>query len=137
MTRATAPPILAQLHSSHSVSEQVAVLRLLKNDLIGHDQRKEAYVAGGILPALAQVLAVCWPGKAAAAGSNGAASGQSGFLQSSEETEACQQAILIVGSLAQGIHNPRLVCGPRTNLFDQVAHHSSHRSSPAMSFLGF
>lgn len=137
MTRAAAPPILAQLHSSDSVSEQVAVLRLLKNDLIGHDQRKEAYVLGGILPALSQVLGACWPGKAAAAESNGAALGQSGFFQSPEETEACLQAILIVGSLAQGIYNPRLACWPRTNSCEQVVQHSWPRSSLAISFLDF
>lgn len=109
MTRAAAPPILVQLHSSDSVSEQVAVLRLLKNDLIGHDQRKEAYVAGGILPVLTQVLTACWPGKAAAAQSNGSALGQSGFFQSPDETQTCLQAILIVGSLAQGMSNTTLI----------------------------
>ncbi|KAJ5216386.1 uncharacterized protein N7498_002793 [Penicillium cinerascens] len=102
MTRAAAPPILLQLRSSESVSEQVVSLRTLKNELIGHDQRKEAYVAGGIIPALAQVLALRRPGKAAAAESNGSAISQARSYQSSEESEACLQAILIVGSLAQG-----------------------------------
>ena len=103
MTRAAAPPILLQLRSSESVSEQVISLRTLKNELIGHDQRKEAYVAGGIIPALAQVLALRRPGKAAAAESNGSAISQARSYQSSDESEACLQAILIVGSLAQGI----------------------------------
>lgn len=111
MTRAAAaaPPILVQLRSSGSVSAQVASLRALKNDLIGHDQRKEAYVAGGIIPALAQVLAVCRPGKAAATGSNGSTLGQAGSYHSPEETEACLQAILIVGSLTQGTCTARMV----------------------------
>lgn len=116
MTRAAAaaPPILVQLRSSDSISAQVAFLRALKNDLIGHDQRKEAYIAGGILPALAQVLAVCRPGKAAAAGSNGSTLGQAGSYQSPEETEACLQAILIVGSLTQGTCTASLVYWLRT-----------------------
>lgn len=109
MTRAAAPPILVQLNSSDSVSAQVAFLRTLKNDLIGHDQRKEAYVAGGVIPALAQLLAVCRPGKAAAAESNGTPSGQIGPLPSPEETEVCLQTILIAGSLAQGIYIAQVV----------------------------
>jgi hypothetical protein len=107
MTRAAAPPILLQLQSSESVSEQVASLRTLKNELIGHDQRKEAYVTGGIIPALAQVLALRWPGKAAAAEPNGSASSQARSYRTSDESEACLQAILIVGSLAQGIFSSK------------------------------
>lgn len=102
MTRVAAPPILVQLNSSDSVSAQVASLRTLKNELIGHDQRKEAYVAGGVIPALAQLLAVYRPGKAAAAESNGTALGETGPFQCQEEPELCLQTILIVGSLAQG-----------------------------------
>lgn len=68
-------------------------LRTLKNELIGHDQRKEAYVGAGIIPALARVLASSRPtGKAATAE----------FDQNSEDAQACLQAILIVGSLIQG-----------------------------------
>lgn len=102
------PPILSQLQSSDSVAGQVAALRALKNDLIGHDQRKEAYVTGGIFPVLAQVLALRRPGKAAAAESNRSPLGQARSYQSPEETQAseetaCLQAILIAGSLAQGM----------------------------------
>jgi hypothetical protein len=50
MTRAAAPPILEQLQSAESASAQITVLRALKNELIGHDQRKEALVAEGIIP---------------------------------------------------------------------------------------
>ncbi|KAJ5136899.1 hypothetical protein N7448_005453 [Penicillium atrosanguineum] len=102
-----ATPILSQLQSLESISEQVASLRALKNELIGHDQRKEAYVTGGIFPILAQVLALRRPGKAAAAESNRSSLSQAtsnqgpGETQMSDET-ACLQAILIAGSLAQG-----------------------------------
>ena len=102
MTRAAVPSTLLQLQSPDSVSSQVASLRNLKNELIGHDQRKEAYVAAGIIPALAQVLISRWPGKSTSAESNGSSLSQARSYQNSEESEACLQAILIAGSLAQG-----------------------------------
>jgi hypothetical protein len=99
MTRAAAPPILLQLHCAESVSSQIIALRTLKNELIGHDQRKESYIADGIIPALAQVLTTGWPGAAE-------------YIELSiqdratlaENYEACLQATLIVGSLVQGAH---------------------------------
>lgn len=99
MTRAAAPPILLQLYSAESVSSQIKALRTLKNELIGHDQRKEAYIADGIIPALAQVLTSNWPGTLEP---------EELSLQDrasrKEESDACLQATLIVGSLAQGGH---------------------------------
>ncbi|KAJ5928088.1 hypothetical protein N7466_007044 [Penicillium verhagenii] len=105
MTRATAPPILLQLQSPDSISSQIASLRVLKNELIGHDQRKEVYVAAGIIPTLASVLGSRWPGKSSEAESNRSLTQAASPYQvsdSSEGSEACLQAILIVGSLAQG-----------------------------------
>lgn len=102
MTRAAAPPILLQLQSSESASSQVALLRTLKNELIGHDQRKETYVAAGIIPVLGQLLSTRRPGRVTGAESNGAALNQAPLYQNSDESEACLQAILIAGSLAQG-----------------------------------
>jgi hypothetical protein len=105
MTRAAAPPILLQLHSAESVSSQIIALRTLKNELIGHDQRKETYIAEGIIPALAQVLASRWPEPAEL----GEMPLQDRAAQKAEDYEACLQATLIVGSLAQGRHpNPRV-----------------------------
>jgi len=103
MTRAAAPPILLQLSSTESVSSQVAALRTLKNELIGHDQRKEAYVTEGLLNALTQVLTSCRPRRLdTEEQSNGSALNPHDY-RSSHEYEACLQAILIVGSVAQGI----------------------------------
>lgn len=100
MTRAAAPPILLQIRSPESISSQLVALRTLKNEVIGHDQRKETFVAGGVIPVLSQVLAAHRPGKA---DPNGSTLGHSRPYHPSEEAEACLQAILIVGSLAQGI----------------------------------
>lgn len=102
MTRA-APPILLQLQNPDSISSQVACLRALKNELIGHDQRKETYVAAGIISALARVLESRWPGKPTTSESHGSTPRQvTASFQTSDDLDACLQAILIVGSLAQG-----------------------------------
>lgn len=105
MTRAT-PPTLQDLQQPTSLSSLVASLRALKNEIIGHDQRKEAWVGWGIIPVLSQVLAARRPpnGKRAAAEaeSNGVEQRQDSLGPRSEEDEAALQAIILVGSLAQG-----------------------------------
>lgn len=97
MTRASAPPNLLQLQKPDTASARVASLRSLKNELIGHDQRKEHYVVAGIIPLLAKQLNLDPAGSSA--GETGAQ-----FHQSSEELEVYLQTILIVGSLAQGMY---------------------------------
>lgn len=106
MTRAAVPPILLQLQTPDSISSQITSLRALKNEVIGHDQRKEIYVAAGIVPTLASVLGSRWPGNQSAIESNSSvtqATRAYQFPAESEESEACLQAILIIGSLVQGI----------------------------------
>lgn len=107
MTRAATPPTLLQIQSPDSIETQIASLRALKNELIGHDQRKETYVAAGIIPVLAQVLASQWPGKPSTAESLRAVPNRAlGSDELAEDLEACLQAILIVASLAQGMYCP-------------------------------
>lgn len=103
MTRAAAPPTLLQLQTAESASTQLTALRSLKNELIGHDQRKEACVVAGIIPTLAQILRSRRPGKAASTEPNRSVLNHSGPYVGSEGSEAGLQAILIVGSLAQGM----------------------------------
>lgn len=100
MTRESMPAILLQLQSAESISSQVTTLRKLKNETIGHDQRKETWVRWGLVPILAQVLA-SWRGRNVATSElNGAANSK----PRSDEDEPCLQAIIIVGSLAQGMN---------------------------------
>ncbi|RAK92171.1 armadillo repeat protein [Aspergillus costaricaensis CBS 115574] len=101
MTRASAPPLLLQLQNAETLSAQAAALRSLKNETIGHDQRKESWVRWGILPVLANILAARQsPGKGTASAElNG---GSKLRYPTSEEDEACLQAVIILGSLAQG-----------------------------------
>lgn len=106
MTRNSMPSILLRLQTAESLSSQVSVLRELKNETIGHDQRKEAWVRWGIVPMLARVLGRRAPSTsnvAPAAELNGAAAAAAGTSgPKSEEDDACLQAIIVLGSLAQG-----------------------------------
>lgn len=101
MTRAAAPPVLLQLQSAESVSFQITTLRALKHELIGHDQRKETYIAGGIIPVLAHVLTSRWPGTAEL--DKSILHQDQLTHKTADDYEACLQTILIVGSLAQGM----------------------------------
>lgn len=101
MTRASAPPLLPQLQSADSASAQAIALRCLKNETIGHDQRKECWIRWGIIPMLANILAARQsPGKGPASAEH---SGGSRLRHpASQEDEARLQAVIILGSLAQG-----------------------------------
>ncbi|PYI04218.1 armadillo repeat protein [Aspergillus sclerotiicarbonarius CBS 121057] len=101
MTRASAPPLLLQLQSAGSSSAQAAALRSLKNETIGHDQRKESWIRWGIIPVLANILAARQsPGKGPVSAEH--SGGSRLRYPTSEEDEACLQAVIILGSLAQG-----------------------------------
>lgn len=102
MTRASTPLSLLQLQNADSLSSQAALLRSLKNETIGHDQRKVIYVKRGIIPILTKVLTA---GKLH--GRNNVATELNGAVNQpsavkSDGDEACHQAIIILGSLAQG-----------------------------------
>ena len=56
MARAQSQQILSQFNSARSYGEQTAALRALRDDIIGHVQRKEWWVQNGILPSLVKIL---------------------------------------------------------------------------------
>lgn len=101
-------PLLAQLLNAETVAEQVTTLRLLKHELIGYDQRKEAWVHWGIIPLLSKLLSSKTAGSKKAAvprEQNGLTSRSDDAINDrTEDEEACLQAAIIVGSLAQGDH---------------------------------
>ncbi|PYH42630.1 armadillo repeat protein [Aspergillus saccharolyticus JOP 1030-1] len=99
MTGASAPPLLLQLQTADSLPAQAAALRSLKNETIGHNQRKEAWVRWGIIPVLAKILASRYGKDNVTPEANGAAKLR---CFQSQEDETCLQAIVIMGSLAQG-----------------------------------
>lgn len=105
MTRASPPPILTELQNPESTESQIAALRKLKNEIIGHEQRKEAWIKWGIVPVLSKILVA-----RGGSGKRGIPTELNGEKQlgqamgtQSLEDEACLQAIILVGSFAQGI----------------------------------
>ena len=119
MARSTIPPALLELRSPTSPSAQVEALRDLKNEIVGHDQRKELAVRHGVVAPLARILraearrggkrrargGVANGSAVAAAGSSAGSS--VGGLERREREWGCEeemrlQATLVVGSLALG-----------------------------------
>lgn len=106
MTRASPPPILTELQNPKSTESQIAALRKLKNEIIGHDQRKEAWITWGIIPILSKILAA-----KRGSGKRGVPAEHNGEKDPGRATEAqlaedeaCLQAIILVGSFAQGTY---------------------------------
>ncbi|KAK3315282.1 armadillo-type protein [Apodospora peruviana] len=56
MARIQSPPILSQIRVARNYSEQVASLRALKDEVVGHAQRKEKWVQQGVLESLVKIL---------------------------------------------------------------------------------
>ncbi|KAJ4347587.1 hypothetical protein N0V95_005281 [Ascochyta clinopodiicola] len=113
MARSTIPPALAELSNPTSPEAQVAALRNLKNEIVGHEQRKELAVTHGVVRPLAALLKEGARRGGKRRHSNGAAQElQNGSAPSSQtrqakddwtaEDELRFQATLVVGSLANG-----------------------------------
>lgn len=56
MARPQNSPILAQLRSAKTYPEQTAALQALKNEVVGHIQKKEAWVGLGVLDPIVRTL---------------------------------------------------------------------------------
>lgn len=56
MARIQSPPILSQIRVARNYSEQVASLRALRDEVVGHAQRKEKWVEQGVLEPLVKIL---------------------------------------------------------------------------------
>ncbi len=103
MTRPSTPPILSELRSASSPASQVAALRALKNEVIGHEQKKEMWVGLGVLAPIARILNTHkGNGKRRHRDVNNSANNSKQKGGRSDEEEARLQAIIIVGSLAHG-----------------------------------
>ncbi|PGG99286.1 hypothetical protein AJ79_08592 [Helicocarpus griseus UAMH5409] len=105
MTRAATPQIISEIREPESTASRIAALRLLKNDIVGHDQRKEGWIRGGIVPLLSQVLTGRrGAGKKSVIGEvNGDTKYSLGRKNGrTEEDEVCFQTIMVIDSFAQG-----------------------------------
>lgn len=108
MGRSNIPPALNELSNPSSPEAQVNALRNLKNEIVGHEQRKELAVVHGIVKPLARLLkgGIRKGGKRRRNGSitngSGGASAMGRDNEWDVEDELRFQATLVVGSLANG-----------------------------------
>ena len=109
MGRSTIPPALVELSNPSSPEAQIAALQNLKNEIVGHEQRKELAVTYGIVKPLAGLLRTeaRRGGKRRRNVTNGHGTGLYGETRPSPadwttEDELRFQATLVVGSLANG-----------------------------------
>lgn len=108
MTRASAPNALYELRNPSSAEAQVEALRQLKNEIVGHDQRKELIVRHGVVRPLARILdgGRRKSAKRRRTETNGHTTTASSSRRDETwtiEDEVRLQAVMVVGSLALGI----------------------------------
>ena len=99
--------ILAELCSPISSGNQVEALRALKNDIVGHEQRKETWVELGVIRHLGAILHAC-DAAPHRVDRGGRIADSKSASHASLSDETCLQAIITVGSLAYGASRLRL-----------------------------
>jgi hypothetical protein len=111
MGRSTIPPALNELSNPSTREAQVAALQNLKNEIVGHEQRKDLAVTHGVVKPLAGLLRAeaRKGGKRRRNVTNGHGSGlfsetRRNMEEWTIEDELRFQATLVVGSLANGEH---------------------------------
>jgi armadillo repeat-containing protein 8 len=107
MARTDPPAALDALRSAKTPREQLAALKQLKNDIIGHEQRKETIIRHGVVAHLVRSLAGNGDarGKRRSAKYTGGPINSGGDEATSEWELAHQirlQGVFIVTSLAHG-----------------------------------
>lgn len=109
MTRPATSSILSELRSASSPASQVKALRQLKNEVIGHAQKKEIWIGFGVLAPLHRILnSYKGNGKRRHREANGNTNQAQPNSSRNDEEEARLQAVIIVGSLAHG--QSRVAC---------------------------
>ena len=102
MARSSNSPILAHLRSAKSSLEQIAALQALKNEIVGHIQKKEAWIKLGVLSPIVKSLAVrSFPTKARSKD----VKAQPLVRTLSDEDGVKLQALQLLGSFANGKHS--------------------------------
>ena len=103
--------ILSELRSPTSAVTQLNALRALKHDVIGHDQNKGKWIGLGVASLLGMIL------RASCTESSMKAISLSGTISRSQllDGEACLQAIITIGSLAQGKLHTVIKRNPKTD----------------------
>lgn len=103
MTRSSPPPLLAELQSAPNAASQAQTLKLIKNEIIGHDLRKRTWVAHGLVPNLHNILSTSRrrSGKRSSREMNGGGKSQNRRSFTADDDASCIQAAVMVGVLAQ------------------------------------
>jgi armadillo repeat-containing protein 8 len=103
MTQSSLPPVFEELHHPANSATQLAALKVLKNELIGHELRKRAWINYGIIPILSRTLSSrrSHNGKRATRVSHGNGF-QDGPSMLSDDDASCLQAVVVLGILAHG-----------------------------------
>lgn len=138
MARVQSPPVLSQIRVARSHSEQASALRALKDEVVGHVQRKEWWVQNGILESLVKILR---DNARSPSGLNGKERSRTGQSEALSEEEAVRLlALQLIASFSYGKLAADLARRGHTfcdaNLV-QVAPPSSDPSIPSASFLRF
>lgn len=109
MGRSNIPQALIELSNPSTPESQIAALQSLKNEIVGHEQRKELAVTHGVVKPLAGLLRTeaRKGGKRRRSQANGHGSGlfsehRGSLVEWTTEDELRFQATLVVGSLANG-----------------------------------
>src|SRR4051794_29954177 len=104
MTRSVNPSLLLELQNPPNSAAQLAALRTLKNELIGHELKKRTWIGYGIIPVLLNILSSkrAQNGKRANRDASGNGSIHHGRAAVSNGDSSSLQATIIVGTLAQG-----------------------------------
>lgn len=103
MARPQNSPILAQLRNAKTCPEQSTALQALKNEIIGHHQKKETWVSLGVLEPVIRTLTSARPA-AKSSTSKDARPQASSRRPLSEEDNVRLQALQIITSFAKGMH---------------------------------
>lgn len=100
MARVQSPPLLTQIQVARSYSEQATALRALRDEIIGHSQRKEQWIQNGVLELLVKILQNNGISPRSSSGKERSRTGQSAGL--SEEATVRLLSLQLVASFAYG-----------------------------------
>jgi armadillo repeat-containing protein 8 len=115
MRQVSTAPVLAELNNPSTLEAQAQALRALKNEVIGHQQRKELWIRHGVVAPLARILnkqrssTPRWQDAPSQPLTGG------GSEPRSTDEDILVQAIIIIGSLAQGASRIRPVLVRQTD----------------------
>ncbi|KAL6789948.1 ARM repeat-containing protein [Trichoderma sp. SZMC 28012] len=102
MARPQTSPILTQLRNAKTCPEQSAALRALKNEIVGHHQKKETWVSQGVLEPVVRTLTSARSATKANATTKDARPQSLGQRPLSDEDNVRLQALQIITSFAKG-----------------------------------